>query len=220
MGILRTACQEFRWASYRLSRRARGRIAAVRRAIRAPRLPVNEDGGVLVHLGCGEIDSPGYVNVDAQPAPHIHYVSDVTDLSMFPADHADLVYACHVLEHTPHPRLRQTLWEWWRILKPGGVLRLAVPDFEAALRVYEASDRAIEPILPILMGTQADRFKVHHALFNEDFLACRLREVGFSGVRRWTPDEADHHDFEDWSGAVVRVGDEEIPISLNLEGVK
>ena len=175
---------------------------------------------MLIHLGCGDIDSPGFINVDARPAPHIHFVSDVTDLPMFPDNHADLVYACHVLEHIPHPRLRKTLWEWGRILKPGGVLRLAVPDFEGALRVYGSSGRTVASVLPILMGSQADQYKVHHCVFNEAFLSEKLVEAGFRTVRRWNPDEADQHDFKDWANAVVTVEDEDIPISLNLEGVK
>ena len=49
---------------------------------------------------------------------------------------ADLVYSSHFLEHIPNDKVDSFLLECWRILKPGGVLRLVVPDLENLCRTY------------------------------------------------------------------------------------
>ena len=79
-------------------------------------------------LGC----IPGFVHVDALAFPHVDHVRDVTDLSCFDTDSCDLIYACHIVEHFPRHGVGNVLKEWQRVLRPGGVLRIAVPDFEAA----------------------------------------------------------------------------------------
>lgn len=48
----------------------------------------------------------------------------------------DVVYHSHVLEHFDVSPARQFLKEALRVLKPGGVLRVAVPDFEMMVRAY------------------------------------------------------------------------------------
>lgn len=39
-----------------------------------------------------------------------------------------LLYASHVLEHIPWYKTEEVLREWVRVLKPGGVLEVWVPD--------------------------------------------------------------------------------------------
>jgi SAM-dependent methyltransferase len=56
----------------------------------------------------------------------------------FPADSVDAVYHSHVLEHLDRDVARSFLVEVRRVLKPGGVHRLVVPDLEEACRVYLA----------------------------------------------------------------------------------
>ena len=43
--------------------------------------PRNLDNKVYIHLGCGEINSPEFINVDGRFFPHIHHVSEVNNLS-------------------------------------------------------------------------------------------------------------------------------------------
>lgn len=49
---------------------------------------------------------------------------------------AELVYSSHFLEHIPRDQVASFLQECWRILKPGGVLRLVLPDMENLCRAY------------------------------------------------------------------------------------
>jgi len=54
----------------------------------------------------------------------------------FADDSVDIVYHSHVLEHLDRPVARAFLLEARRVLKPGGMIRIVVPDFESACRAY------------------------------------------------------------------------------------
>src|SRR5262249_49548779 len=95
--------------------------------------------GVKLHLGCGRRHLPGFVHVDLADLPHIDHQSDLRTLPMCKDETADLIYACHVLEYFDRIEVLDVLGEWHRVLKHGGVLRLAVPDFEALTSVYRTS---------------------------------------------------------------------------------
>ena len=81
-----------------------------------------------LNLGSGERPMSGYVNIDWQKAEGVDVVHD---LNVFPYPFTDgqfdEVYASHVLEHLDKPFL--IMKELHRILKPGGVLRVKVPQF-------------------------------------------------------------------------------------------
>src|SRR5206468_6458028 len=54
----------------------------------------------------------------------------------FPDDTFEVVYHSHVLEHFPREGAREFLRECLRVLKPGGILRVVVPDLEVLARTY------------------------------------------------------------------------------------
>ena len=56
------------------------------------------------------------------------YVYDAGKPLPFEDNTFDLVYASHVLEHIPWYKVEEVVKEWVRILKPGGVLEVWVPD--------------------------------------------------------------------------------------------
>lgn len=184
--------------------------------------PAQSDGRVRIHLGCGNVDAPGYYNIDARPGPHVHHVGDVMDLSYLPSNHADLIYACHVFEHARPERHREILWEWARVLKPGGTLRLSVPDFDKLITLYQAESRDVYVVAGPLVGRD-EGYGPHRWLFNFEYLAGRLEEAGLHGAREWDPAKVGDHEFEDWASRPIRRGkdgERAYPISLNVEATK
>jgi len=218
--LIKKIIMELSWASFVLLRRTKSKLLFIRRLLIKPKLPRNPDGKILIHLGCGDIACSEFVNVDSRPAPHVHYVCDIRDLSIFPDNYAHLIYACHVLEHVPKRDLRKTLWEWRRILQPGGILRLSVPDFDKLLHIYESCSHDINIILDMLMGGQDNKYDIHYSAFNNRYLFEKLTEVGFREIRQWDPAQVDHHDFEDMANLKVRKDGMEFLVSLNLEAAK
>jgi predicted SAM-dependent methyltransferase len=62
----------------------------------------------------------------------------------FETGHVDVCYASHVLEHLSRPNARNLLRECYRVLRSGGVARLAVPDLENIALAYAKSVRDVD----------------------------------------------------------------------------
>ena len=92
-----------------------------------------------LHLGCWHRQIPGFINVDICDMPHIHHKSDIKDLSMFEDESAELIYSSHSFGYFDRFEAVSVLKEWGRVLKKGRLLRLAVPDFDKLILVYQKS---------------------------------------------------------------------------------
>ena len=88
-----------------------------------------------LEIGPGVGRIAGFETVNVTWSPYADYVADASGKLPFAAGTFDVVYASHVLEHTPWYQLEATLGEWARILKPGGALEIWVPD---GLRIAQA----------------------------------------------------------------------------------
>src|SRR5216684_899766 len=84
--------------------------------------------GLKLHLGCGTRATPGWVNIDAFEQPGLDLRWDLRDPLPCDAGAADLVYSEHVLEHFEKEAADAVLREVFRVLVPGGRIRLGVPD--------------------------------------------------------------------------------------------
>jgi predicted SAM-dependent methyltransferase len=194
-------------------------LCFARRVIQ-PSLPKLENDALYLHLGCGLVNHPQFVNIDAMRAPHIHYIREIEDLSLFANNSVDLIYASHCLEHFSHLRISQVLTEWYRTLKPGGILRLSVPDFDLLINIYKENNNDIDTILQPLMGMQLGEYRFHKTVFNKNSLTLLLHSTGFREVREWVPGSSALTSLNDWSGRKLSVNGKEYPVSLNLESVK
>ncbi len=93
-------------------------------------------GLVRVNVGCGRVWHPDWVNLDHRPAsPEIRRF-DLRQPLPFADAAVDAVYASHVLEHLDRSEGKKLLAECRRILKPGGIVRIVVPDLEELCRFY------------------------------------------------------------------------------------
>ncbi len=176
-----------------------------------------------LHLGCGAKHIPGWFHVDALDYSHVDRLGPVEDLSFLEDCTVELIYAAHVLEHFGRRTYTAVLAEWRRVLQPGGVLRLAVPDFAVAAQLYLSGTlpRGIEDVRGLVCGGQRDTYDFHGMIFDEADLTRALREVGFSSVRRWDWRTTEHSWLDDYSQAYIPHMDKETGtlVSLNLEAI-
>ncbi len=103
-------------------------------------------------------------------------------------DHsASLIYASHVLEHFGRYAYQAVLGEWFRVLAPGGTLRLSVPDFAACAAIYYESGLVdgLSGLVGLVVGGQRNGLDFHKMIFDEPFLSRELLKTGFREVRRW-----------------------------------
>jgi predicted SAM-dependent methyltransferase len=195
-------------------------VGGLLRLFYRPALPKLPDGEVRLHLGCGKIDHPGFINIDAIPRRHVHYAQPVDNLRRFGDGSVDFIYACHVLEHFSHLRVPAVLAEWRRVLKSGGRLCLSVPDFDLLCTIYRENGNDMRVIQNALLGGQEYPYNFHRVAFNFDYLTGLLQQSGFARVSRWTPDDDERHQVNDWSRRPLIVAGRSYPVSLNIEAEK
>jgi SAM-dependent methyltransferase len=90
----------------------------------------------LVNFGCGEVFHRDWINLDGNPcAPEVQRC-DIRNRLPFEQESVDAVYHSHVLEHLDAGNAKKFLRECRRILRPGGIIRVALPDLEGIARTY------------------------------------------------------------------------------------
>jgi len=176
---------------------------------------------IKLHIGCGERYIPGFIHVDIRKFPHIDYIASVDKLDMFQDKSVDLVYSCCLLEHFKICQIEDVLKEWYRVLKPGGILRLSVPDFEKLVEVY-LKYHDLNLVLRPIVGGQKYPEDNHYMAFDFKILSEVLKKVGFKKVYRYDWRKTIHKDYDDYSQAYIPHMDKEhgILISLNVEAEK
>jgi SAM-dependent methyltransferase len=93
-----------------------------------------------LHIGCGDNPLPGWINIDRiARVPGV--VTDI-DTTSLPFDDAsvDAVLAEHVFEHFSFEEEAKVWHEMARVLRPGGVLTVEVPDFEWVCSTFLAAE--------------------------------------------------------------------------------
>ena len=141
---------------------------------------------------------------EAEWPPHI-LVHDLRKPLPFADGFAAAVYGSHVLEHLYFTEAKRLLAECFRVLEPGGVLRLVVPDLRAIVGEYlgerpadgsgaeSAADRMNERLLLrpaepprgsflYRLYSAATEFHWHKWMYDADSLAAHLRAAGFADV--------------------------------------
>ena len=125
-----------------------------------------------LNLGCGRNELPGYDNRDikaGQPCYPLPFADGTVEE----------VRASHVLEHLTFREASEALRDWFRVLQPGGVIRVAVPDVRKCLAADDGKH------LFYLMGGQADEHDIHRSAYDVERLEALLEHVGFEGITEW-----------------------------------
>ena len=151
-----------------------------------------------LNLGAGneKYHVDGYVNLDLKTGDSAYPLS-------YPDNSAEEIRASHLLEHFGHHEVPAVLAEWVRVLQPGGLLKIAVPNFEYIVDRYE--EGAEEPILGYLMGGQQDEHDFHKTIFDKHGLTYLLEQAGLVEITEWVSEIMDCA---------------ALPVSLNLQGRK
>lgn len=150
-----------------------------------------------LNLGGGGHNPDGYVEID-RATGHEIYPLPYEDGSV------DIVRASHVLEHFSHKVIGDVVKEWVRVLKPSGLLRIAVPDFRKIVQWYAEGRRDL-PLQLYLMGGQRDDNDYHKSVFEAGLLRQVMVDAGLVNIKPWVSELTDNASWE---------------VSLNLQGEK
>lgn len=169
-----------------------------------------ESEPIKLNIGAGATVMPGFTSIDRKSGKEAARL-DYSDGAV------DEIYASHVLEHFGFGELAGVLGEWVRVLKPGGRIRLAVPDFDyIARRWVETANNGRDDHEPqgfsesqllrrYAMGGQVNGDDFHKSAFDARGLTDLMQHVGIENVKPW------ESEIQDCAS---------LPVSLNLEGTK
>jgi len=164
----------------------------------------DEVEAIKLNLGAGDTQVEGFTPVDRK------FGSEVYPLAYEDGTVTE-ARASHILEHFSHQQTERVLREWVRVLKPGGVIKIAVPDFDKLVKLYESGETIKDsqgnaiPTEAFLMGGHLDNSDVHLAIFNEQKLRDLMTMCGLVDIKPWRDKVVDCHIY---------------PFSLNLQGRK
>lgn len=157
-----------------------------------------------LHVGCGMNQFAGWINSDIDYRAELIIV--LGRRLPFQAGALDRIYSEHVLEHVSLPEGMAFLKEAHRVLAPGGVLRIAMPNLETLVRGYLDDDwrarfdwvnwpghRFIETRAEML--NIAFRWWGHQHLYDRQELQRALRSAGFEQISFVRNGESDHADL-------------------------
>jgi len=147
-------------------------------------------------LGAGKESPPGFVSIGQAHGSPIYPLP-------WPDECAEEIRASHCLEHFGHQEVSKVLKEWMRVLKPGGTIKIAVPDFKKTAEDYLAGKP--QPTEGYVMGGQTDLYDYHKAIFDEAHLKQLMHEAGALLLKPWKSE------LQDCAS---------LPISLNIMGRK
>lgn len=99
-------------------------------------------------------------------------------------DSVDELLAINTLARYGHKQVAIVLKEWVRAIKPGGFLRLSVPDFEHLANDYRKGKNA--GLVQKLLGDQATDADTYRCLFDRDSLSSMMHSVGLIDIEDWT----------------------------------
>jgi predicted SAM-dependent methyltransferase len=158
----------------------------------------------FLNIGCGELglDNEKWFNLDGWPAKRVDYQCDLRRGLPFEDHRFGGIYSEHFFEHLYPEDAKRFLQEAIRVLQPGGVIRLSVPDGELYLRNYFADKQWMlkqienrawmhEPgrksRTPMELVNDVFRQKLQHQYcYDFDTISLLLSEAGFKDISRVT----------------------------------
>lgn len=147
----------------------------------------------LLNVGCGPNPRPEFINLDYLWNPNIDICWDIAK-KPYPLPSASLegIYTEHCLEHIEFKNMKENLREFYRLLKPEGVLRVVMPDGEIYLDIYQRRKQGSKELMPYEEGYISPMaringiFRNHGHKFIYDFETMKrlMEEVGFKDIKK------------------------------------
>jgi len=120
--------------------------------------------------------------------------ADVKKYIPLPNASAECIYTSHMIEHLSREESVSFLNEAFRVLEPGGILRIAAPDLKLAVNFYlqtQDADNFMEKILlsPPPINTLKEKislffkgYRQHQWMYDEKSLSKVIKKVGFRKI--------------------------------------
>ena len=155
------------------------------------RLKIKGNGKLWLNIGSGAKSHWDFVNIDGNIFRHPDMWLDLKNGIPFASETVDGIYASHVLEHFYYKEVMKIFRESYRVLRPGGALRMIVPSMEGAIAAYLDGNRSWFSEFPTKFESLGGRFAnflfcdgQHRLAFDFSFAEEVMRAAGFSSIVR------------------------------------
>lgn len=176
-----------------------------------------------LQLGSGDNILKGWLNTDINPKKNIIFVNVKRKLP-FKTNGFDYIFCEHLIEHLDYQQGKNLLHECFRSLKPSGKIRIATPDLNFLIELYNQKKTklqkqyifwAVDSFLPDISIYQ-DTFVINNFFQNwshkfiYDFKTLRhsLNEIGFIDVNRYNLGESNDANLQKLESHGKRITDE------------
>mgnify|MGYP003650738414 CR=1 FL=1 len=175
-----------------------------------------------INLGCGWRNfGKDWIHIDGGDYPHL----DSKDIFNLPYkdNTVDLIYVSHLIAYFDRDEIEDIINKWYNKLKPGGIFRVATPDFGVISELVKKG-HSLENFLGPLYGKMSieDRIIYHKTTYNFNSLKKLLIKCGFNKIKYYNWRETEHKNFDDHSQAYIphMYKENGTLISLNIESIK
>ena len=136
-----------------------------------------------LNLGCGKDYKEGFVNIDAFDSTVADKIMPVENLD-FSSNSIEEIQAIQLIEHLGSLKTIYALAEWFRVLKPGGILVLETPDLEKSFKQFLEGDIGTrKKILTWIYGVEIEGMS-HLFCFPTDLIEMLLNKTGFIDIEK------------------------------------
>lgn len=154
-----------------------------------------------LNIGAGQTELDGFLAIDRNFGGEA-YPLTFNDGNPVGDESVEEIRASHILEHFGFDLVPKVIDCWYRTLKPGGKIRVSVPDMDRIIDLREKGDKLWSRYL---MGDQHDNNHYHRSVFTRGDLKKLMGEIGLVDITTWESDNTDTASH---------------PVSCNLEGSK
>jgi predicted SAM-dependent methyltransferase len=162
----------------------------------------------MLNIGCGTDYKDGWINIDNNSDNNIEKLDLYWDLRYplpFADNSVDLIFNEHFMEHLTIEESQRSIKDFMRVLKKGGVMRIAMPDLKYVIDFYNNPSWRKEPVINErgmqFVQTRAEFVNMtftwwgHKWLYDWEELERRIKEAGFTNSIKAKHGKSRHPDL-------------------------
>lgn len=158
----------------------------------------SQEKKLMLNLGAGNKRLSGYVNIDSREECNPDLVCDIRKLP-YDDNSIDKILASDILEHAGRLEIADVLKEWFRTLKPKGLLIIKTPNIDTIIDAYKAGKISFDELIRKLYANQQYIEDTHRTGFNPEKIKQLLTSTGFKIINLQP-----RLGYGDWSNMAVR----------------
>lgn len=166
---------------------------------------LDRNSEVKLNVGCGTDYKEGWINIDNNSDDNIEKLDlnwDLRNPLPFADGSVDYIFNEHFIEHLTVEESQKSIKDFMRVLKPGGVMRIAMPDLKDSIELYFDKDWKKRAVIkdhglefietPAELLNMSFRWWGHRWIYDWTELQRRLKQAGCTKLKKCTNSKSAH----------------------------